>query len=204
MKANLSWCLSFFYPLLHIYCEDQHNQNNNKNAPSVVSCQFSFVTDLTRDTYSCLGTSICCVCGLNKMYSVFICQFTSICEHPKAHGRAAPRLIQNVWPGFLWISQRSIMQRKSQFLDRIHHVVCCPGSGFSLGPLSILIFQASGVPAVVEGQSMISHPTALFCGCEASCLPPSCWLRLGIVHNRSHLCVHRWLCTWICFLHFYL
>lgn len=50
VKGNLSWCLSFFYPLLHIYCEEQHNQNNNKNAPSVVSCQFSFVTDLTRDT----------------------------------------------------------------------------------------------------------------------------------------------------------
>lgn len=33
VKANLSWCLSFFYPLLHIYCEEQHNQNNNKKCP---------------------------------------------------------------------------------------------------------------------------------------------------------------------------
>lgn len=132
-----------------------------------------------------LATSKRCICDLNKTSPVFI--FQSICEHPKAHGGAlSSKMIDLVYSQSLSVASC----KKSQLLDRIHHVVCCPGSGFSVGPLSILIFQASGLPAVVEGWSMFSHPIALFCGWEASCFSPSHW-RLGIVH-RSQSCTHRW------------
>lgn len=86
-------------------------------------------------------------------------------------------------------------KKKSQLLELIQHVVCCPGSGFCVGPPSTLIFQASGAPAVVEGPAMICHPAALFCGCEAQCFPPRAvyYSRALCTAAATLVCAHRWL-----------
>lgn len=98
VKANLSWCLSFLHSASYI-------------SWSLVS---SLLTQIWQEIlisalvlqFAASVVWIKCILCLYVNAQAFV----NIQRH-----MAAPRLIQNVWPGFLWISQRSIMQKNPNF-----------------------------------------------------------------------------------------
>lgn len=105
VKANLSWCLSFLHSASYI-------------SWSLVSSLLSqiwqeiLISALVLQFAASVVWIKCILCLYVNAQA-----FVNIQRH-----MAAPRLIQNVWPGFLWISQRSIMQKIPTFGP---HPSCC-------------------------------------------------------------------------------
>lgn len=103
----------------------------------------------------------------------------------------APNLIQNVWPGFRRICQRSIMLCKiltfgrlpSCCLLRWHRIVCWP----------IFRPRLSGIwcARCCRGTEHEFSPSCSVLWLWSAVFTPSCWFRLGCVHDWSPFCVHR-------------
>lgn len=103
----------------------------------------------------------------------------------------APNLIQNVWTGLRRICQRSIMPCKiltfgrhpSCCLLRWHRIVCWP----------VFRPRLSGIwcARCCRGTEHEFSPSCSVLWLWSAVFTPSCWFRLGCVHNWSPYCAHR-------------